>query len=451
MDQKPDLKNSQLFLDDRWIERSHHVQRKWHRADIYAEPMIRPTEPWEGYRVYFVGTAAKDAGFEGFRIYYAAFTPEGERVICLAESEDGLKWNKPRLGLYEWRGNKDNNIVFRDPALKDGGSLAHDPGGEYPYWLFYYTLPPRIYAARSKDGIHFERIETPVLDVAGDRHFVMFNKVDGKFVLTCRHLHWRKHTHARSVWISTSENGLSFSEPELVLYPDLLDAPLTEYYGMPAFPYGDLYIGLLEYWYQEPDQIEVVVAWSDDLRQWNLPPGRNAFIAASHPWNAGWIGPGSGPPILVGNRLWIYFNGRPGAHLVGCPNNAGVIGLASAVQDRFCSIVADAMPGSMLLKPMTWPGGDLCLNVSTTRYANDGWVSLIRGGSQVKVEVFGADGQPIEGFGEAQIVQDNRPRRSGSELFRVRWGEKSLDALSGKTIRLQFTMCDAHLFSFKAG
>ena len=51
----------------------------------------------------------------------------------------------------------------------------------------------------------------------------------------------------------------------------------------------------------------------------------------------------------------------------------------------------------------------------------------------------------------AAAVQDNRPRRSGGELFRVRWGERSLDELVGQAIRLQFELCDARLFSFRAG
>ena len=33
-------------------------------------------------------------------------------VLCYAESEDGLTWRKPELGLQEWNGSRANNIVL---------------------------------------------------------------------------------------------------------------------------------------------------------------------------------------------------------------------------------------------------------------------------------------------------------------------------------------------------
>src|SRR5439155_21891579 len=33
-------------------------------------------------------------------------------VTCYAESKDGLRWTKPNLGLFEFAGSKENNIVW---------------------------------------------------------------------------------------------------------------------------------------------------------------------------------------------------------------------------------------------------------------------------------------------------------------------------------------------------
>lgn len=33
-------------------------------------------------------------------------------VVSYAESDDGFKWRKPSLGLFEWQGSKDNNIAL---------------------------------------------------------------------------------------------------------------------------------------------------------------------------------------------------------------------------------------------------------------------------------------------------------------------------------------------------
>jgi hypothetical protein len=55
--------------------------------------------------------------------------------IAYAESEDGLTWEFPKLGIYEYAGNKDNNIVFRgdvDGFTRGfhGGSVFIDPSSE---------------------------------------------------------------------------------------------------------------------------------------------------------------------------------------------------------------------------------------------------------------------------------------------------------------------------------
>ena len=42
-----DLFNAQLFLDDSWIEDSCFVQRVWHQALKYPEPVLTCEHPWE--------------------------------------------------------------------------------------------------------------------------------------------------------------------------------------------------------------------------------------------------------------------------------------------------------------------------------------------------------------------------------------------------------------------
>lgn len=40
--------------------------------------------------------------------------------LAYAESEDGIHWVRPNLGLVEFRGNKDNNLLFIDPPQAHG-------------------------------------------------------------------------------------------------------------------------------------------------------------------------------------------------------------------------------------------------------------------------------------------------------------------------------------------
>ena len=46
----------------------------------------------------------------------------GVESLCYAESEDGIHWHKPDLGLCEFQGSKANNIVFSS-AMADGFSV----------------------------------------------------------------------------------------------------------------------------------------------------------------------------------------------------------------------------------------------------------------------------------------------------------------------------------------
>lgn len=46
--------------------------------------------------------------------------------LCYAESDDGITWHKPELGLFEYSGNKRNNIVLRGDV---NGSTRGFPGG----------------------------------------------------------------------------------------------------------------------------------------------------------------------------------------------------------------------------------------------------------------------------------------------------------------------------------
>lgn len=66
--------------------------------------------------VQFYGSVIREAGT--FRMWYVAFddeagskAPSARWRAAYAESEDGVNWRKPELGLVEFRGSKANNLV----------------------------------------------------------------------------------------------------------------------------------------------------------------------------------------------------------------------------------------------------------------------------------------------------------------------------------------------------
>ena len=51
-----DLRHSQLFLDDTWIEETSRLERVWTTAEIVPEPVLKPEAPWEGMQIVMFGS-----------------------------------------------------------------------------------------------------------------------------------------------------------------------------------------------------------------------------------------------------------------------------------------------------------------------------------------------------------------------------------------------------------
>ncbi len=83
-----------------------------------ANPVLRRGDPGspDAHGVQFYGSVIHDSG--RYRMWYVAFDDEvkskapSERWrAAYAESQDGLTWTKPNLGLVEFHGSRQNNLV----------------------------------------------------------------------------------------------------------------------------------------------------------------------------------------------------------------------------------------------------------------------------------------------------------------------------------------------------
>src|SRR5262249_3681436 len=80
-----------------------------------AEIAVKSDRPWEGWGSFAYTTVLKDGA--KYRMYYRG-TPNGvtdgsyEETTCYAESDDGIHWTKPDLGLFEVMGTKQNNVIL---------------------------------------------------------------------------------------------------------------------------------------------------------------------------------------------------------------------------------------------------------------------------------------------------------------------------------------------------
>lgn len=115
-------------FDDHTLPWRSNLQLTLERPVKAAEnPVVRhgaPASP-DGYGALLYGTVLHQDG--KFRMWYIAeprpdATVPGDaerlrtyRPIAYAESRDGVHWEKPELGLVEFRGNKRNNLILVEP------------------------------------------------------------------------------------------------------------------------------------------------------------------------------------------------------------------------------------------------------------------------------------------------------------------------------------------------
>lgn len=470
---KPTLNQAQLFLDDTCIEDSAFVTRVWHRPDKFPEPVLRAEHPWEQWCPVLYGTVLKWNG--KFHMWYVPWTLDGHRPVCYAQSEDGVAWHKPELGLFESNATTATNIVLdanNPPNDIDDLTVIDDPEDqEWPLKMLYWegafgptaagwrpTPGTGIYAARSKDGIHWDREPGLVLPEWGDRFNAVSSKVNGKYVLMGR-IPGALTTGAqagafdkgRAVWRIESEDLLNWSEVELVLAADVEDPAHMQFYSATAFPYASLMMGSIERMHMSPDKLDPELIWSHDGgRNWIRSRQRAAFLEWGAPstFDDAWINLQTNGPIEHQGRLWFYYSGRNAAHGSRYPHNYGAIGLATLRIDGFASLQARDQVGYVLTRPMQWPEGDLHVNFDARRdLAGHPGFSY----GELLVEVRDENNFPVEGFGwdACHPLTGNTADRPGAAA-RVEWRNgRSVRELAGQPIRLAFKFRDCHLYSFR--
>ncbi|MGB7160332.1 MAG: hypothetical protein WBD40_19850 [Tepidisphaeraceae bacterium] len=111
-------------------------------------------------RIYFSGCTIIKIGDE-YRMWYNSFSKDSKRLISYATSKDGLKWDKPRLGLVEFNGNKDNNLITRGGEAIDAMNalVLHEPDDPNPqrrFKMLHEIHPPNsVKVSFSPDGLQW--------------------------------------------------------------------------------------------------------------------------------------------------------------------------------------------------------------------------------------------------------------------------------------------------------
>ena len=94
----------------------------------------------------------------------------GRGRVCYAVSRDGVQWQKPELGLVEFEGSRDNNLVDLDVDLVVACSVLHEPNDPNPqrrFKMLFESLEVgnnQLLVAYSADGLRWvQSSSNPVL------------------------------------------------------------------------------------------------------------------------------------------------------------------------------------------------------------------------------------------------------------------------------------------------
>ncbi len=200
---------------------------------------------------------------------------------------------------------------------------------------------------------------------------------------------------------------------------------------MPARAHAGITFGFL--WsFKLNSDIWTELAWSRDGLTFERLQARPRLLDPGPPgaWDDGMVF-GSPDWIEVGDEWWLYYAGWDGPH--GIPERDGSIGLATLRKEGFVSLRGPRGGGVVCTRTLRWPGGDLLVNVD----AHAG---------EMRVRVSDERRRPMAGYDYADM-----PAFAGDRgALPVKWGDRSLEALKGQTVRLEFQLREADLYTFRA-
>ena len=473
----------ELFIDDFLIDRMTGLELELHHP-VPQGVVLRHDRPWEGsgcgYHQIF-----RDGDL--FRLYYRGWQPskgwpmpltaeDTERILphglvgCYAESRDGIHWEKPELGLFEFQGSKRNNIIWDGHEGHDltpfrDANPAALPEARYKAVAFSRTA---LRAFQSPDGIHWSLMNggKPVMTQGAfdTQNIAFWDSIRREYRAYIRDFHPARNgkKRIRDIRTATSQDFINWSEPVILKFPG---APEEQLYTNQIAPYyraPHIFIGFpVRYQERAWDEHSKHLPQYEHRKRRSKVNQRYAsavtdtlFMSSRdglsfRRWGEAFLRPGIQHP-----NNWSYGDIYVAWHAVetsspirGAPNEISLYasesywtGQTNRLRrytlrvDGFVSVNAPLKGGELLTRPLVFSGNTLEINFSTSAAGS------------IEVEIQDPSGRPLPGFS----LEDSY-EMFGDQLDRpVEWRSgKRLGSLAGRPVRLRFVMRDADLYSVR--
>ncbi len=423
----------ELFVDQFLIANMAGDIRQEVQQPTPAEVVLVTDKPWEGNTSAYY-TLFQDG--DRYRMYYRGShwntelkKAEHREVTCYAESRDGIHWTKPALGLFEFNGSRENNIVW-DGLGTHCFTPFLDANPNCPATEKYKALSfgvrdkkRGLYAFRSADGIHWELWSNEPVITKGafdSQNLAFYDAATGQY--RCYH---RTFRGVRDIQWQVSQDFLNWTEPQFLNYTE---GPLEHLYTNailqdPRAPH--LYLGFpTRYLPDQGERVEPTFMVSRDghtFHRWREP-----------------IIPESAPQDRGGNRsnymAWglLELPGKPAEYSV-YGTEAYYTGPDSRLRrfvyrkDGYVGIVSRTQ-GELTTHPLQFTGDTLFVN------------ARVQPKGSLRVELTTPSGakwesEPISGDDIDQAVHWKNAR--------------NLKSLAGQAVTLRFKLENAQLYSLQ--
>jgi len=472
----------ELLVDMALIDRLEGGAALRLQHPVMREITLVADQPWEGnmcggYKTYF-----RDE--DRFRFYYQAWNgvmteQDGKTVFAEApirigylESRDGIHWQRPRVGIIDFNGSTENNLVFDGfPPFQRGvhgfapfkdANPACLPEARYKAIGADNTWPCHLFALQSPDGVHWSLLREEPLEIAGafdSQNLVFWDTLRGEY--RCYFRDFTTDTFCRGIKTCTSPDFLHWTAGEWLEYPG---APVEQLYTNQIQPYfraPHLLVGFPTRYIERSwspsiealPEVEHRRRRAQAAERYGAAVTDGLFMSSRDGrtftrWGEAFIRPGLRP-----EGSWAYGDCYQGwgmleteSDIPGAPNELSFFvaegywrGSANAIRrytlrmDGFVSLSAPLAGGTMVSPPLTFTGARLSLNLSTSAAGS------------AKVELQEADGTPIAGY-----TLDDCWEIIGDTLdYTVRWKQgTAVHGLAGRPVRLRVALHDADLYSY---
>jgi hypothetical protein len=457
----------EMFVDRWLLHEQRDVTQRLH-PPVRREVVLTLERPWEGpgsaYYTVFRDGAKVRMYYRGLGSFQKRQNPSP--VMCYAESDDGIHFSRPSLGLVPHGGSTDNNIIPGVPPAADSftpfldGNPAAKPDERYKAVLSGMA-GGQVHGFASADGVNWRLIRPEPISTDGSfdsLNVAFWDELTRQYRLFSRFLDvpglndnaarnravWQEGTTAdwvRAIQSSTSADFLTWSPAVAHQYPP--GTPREHFYTNATVRCPEAPHVLLSFpkrfvesrriapeaEHEFPGVSDAVFMSSRDGVHWDRTFGE-AWLRPG-PDRHNWTQRSNMPALGVLETGPDEFSMYVSEHYEWPTNRLRRV---TVRRHGFASMRAGATPGEFTTKPLTFAGKQLLLNLATSA------------AGEIRVEIQDETGKVIEGFALGDC-----PPIYGDEIERaVTWAKDGdVGALAGRPVRLRFAMRDADLFALR--